>query len=67
MSERDPFDDLRSFVPPPGQDAVEHFWSAAHEFLQAMRALVDAADAYVEEQRRPHEREESRLHRINIE
>ena len=63
----DPFDDLRSFVPPPGQDAVEHFWSAAHEFLQAMRALVDAADAYVEEQRRPREPEESRLHRINIE
>jgi hypothetical protein len=52
---------------PPSGDALEHFWSAAHEFLQAMRALVDAADAYVEDQRRPRDAAESRLHRIDIE
>jgi hypothetical protein len=67
VSEREqPFDDVGSFIPPPGQDAVEHFWNAAHEFLSAMRALIDAADAYVEEQRQPRERDESRLHHIRI-
>jgi hypothetical protein len=57
----------RFSVPPPGPEAMEHFWSAAHEFLQAMRALVEAADAFVEEQRHPREPDEARLHRIDIE
>jgi hypothetical protein len=48
-------------------DPLEHFWSAAHEFLQAMRALVDAADAYVEDQRHQRDAGASRLHRIDIE
>jgi hypothetical protein len=50
-----------------GADALEHFWGAAHEFLQAMRALIDAADAYVEEQRRPRETGQPRVRRIDIE
>jgi len=29
-------------------DPIEHFWRAAHELLQAIRGLVDAADAVVE-------------------
>lgn len=57
----------RFSLPTPGPEAVEHFWSAAHEFLQAMRALVEAADAFVEEQRRPRDPDEPRLHRIDIE
>jgi hypothetical protein len=51
--------------PPLAPDAVEHFWNAAHEFLQAMRGLVDAADAFVEDQRRPRDAE-PRVHRIDI-
>lgn len=37
--------------PPPPDDAVDHLWNAAHEFLRAMRALVDAAEEFVEHQR----------------
>ena len=33
--------------PPPADDAIEHLWNAAHEFLKAMRGLVDAADEFV--------------------
>jgi hypothetical protein len=49
-------------------DALDHLWTAAHEFLQAMRKLVDAADLFVEEQRqRPADGErESRVHHIDI-
>ena len=39
------------FEVPAGGDAMEHLWSAAHEFLSAMRKLVDAADEFVEDQR----------------
>ena len=35
----------------PG-DPVEHLWNAAHEFLAAARAVIDAADAVVIEQQR---------------
>jgi hypothetical protein len=54
--------------PPPSDDAVEHLWNAAHEFLRAMRALVDAADEFVEGQRNrsADEATDSRLHRIDI-
>jgi hypothetical protein len=51
-----------------GDDALEHLWNAAHEFLQAMRVLVDAADDFVEQQRnKPREiANVTRLHRIDI-
>ena len=51
----------------PG-DPLDHLWSAAHEFLQAMRKLVDAADFFVEEQRqRPRDAtREPRVHHIDI-
>ncbi len=32
---------------PAGGEAVDHLWSAAHEFLTVMRKLVDAADEFV--------------------
>jgi len=53
---------------PAESDAVEHLWSAAHEFLQALRKLVDAADEFVEQQRdRPRgAAPEPRLRRIDI-
>jgi hypothetical protein len=56
---------------PPGpssEDAREHLWNAAHEFLKAMRALVDAADEFVEDQRdRPKpDGDPSRVQRIDI-
>ena len=35
----------------PEGEAVEHLWTAAHEFLQAVRKLVDAADDLVSQQR----------------
>ena len=49
-------------------DAVEHLWAAAHEFLKAVRTLVDAADELVEQQRttaRPAD-EEPRFRRIDL-
>jgi hypothetical protein len=53
-------------IPVP-DDAVDHLWSAAHEFLQAMRKLVDAADEFVEQQRQaPKAAEAPRLRRIDI-
>jgi hypothetical protein len=52
---------------PSSDDAVDHLWSAAHEFLQAMRKLVDAADEFVEQQRQaPKTTEVPRLRRIDI-
>jgi hypothetical protein len=53
--------------PSPG-DAFDHLWNAAHEFLQAVRKLVDAADEVVEQQRqRPRDVEpEARLRHIDI-
>ena len=49
-------------------DTIDHLWNAAHEFLQAMRKLVDAADFFVEEQRhRPADDERApRVHHIDI-
>ena len=38
-------------IDPSERPPVEHLWQAAHEFLQAMRKLVDAADDFVTEQR----------------
>ena len=53
---------------PPAEDAVDHLWNAAHEFLRAMRGLLDAADEIVEQQReKPSDaNDESRLHHIDI-
>jgi hypothetical protein len=54
-------------VDPVDADALEHLWNAAHEFLQAMRALVDAADEFVEQQRQaPRPSDTPRLRRIDI-
>ena len=56
------------FEVPAGGDAMDNLWSAAHEFLSAMRKLVDAADEFVEDQRN-RERdvdEEPRVQHIDI-
>jgi hypothetical protein len=51
----------------PG-DPVEHLWNAAHEFLAAARAVIDAADAVViEQQRRAAMPRAPRLRRIDVE
>ena len=50
----------------PG-DPVEHLWNAAHEFLAAARAVIDAADAVViEQQRRAAVPRAPRLRRIDV-
>jgi hypothetical protein len=50
----------------PG-DPVEHLWNAAHEFLAAARAVIDAADAVVvEQQRRAAAPRAPRLRRIDV-
>jgi hypothetical protein len=36
---------------PADTPPIDHLWQAAHEFLQAMRKLVDAADDFVKDQR----------------
>jgi hypothetical protein len=63
---------------PVEADALDHLWNAAHEMLQAMRGLLEAADEFVEAQRaRPAARaadsprdgrdgREGRVHRIDI-
>jgi len=54
---------------PTTEEALEHMWNAAHEFLQAMRTLVDAADQFVEQQRLARADAAARgprLHRIDI-
>jgi hypothetical protein len=49
-------------------DPVEHLWNAAHEFLAAARAVIDAADAVVvEQQRRASAPRAPRLRRIDVE
>ncbi len=54
-------------IPRTDDDPVEHLWNAAQEMLRAMRKLVDAADQFVEQQRRrPQPQPEARLHRIDI-
>ena len=52
----------------PEADAVEHLWAAAHEFLKAVRKLVDAADELVEQQRSAPatDADEPRLRRIDL-
>ena len=53
-------------VAAPG-DPVEHLWNAAHEFLAAARAVIDAADAVViEQQRRAATPRAPRLRRIDV-
>lgn len=48
-------------------DPVEHLWNAAHEFLAAARAVIDAADAVVvEQQRRAAAPRVPRLRRIDV-
>ena len=57
-------------VPPPPEsgDPVEHLWSAAHEFLSAFRAMIDAADAVVlDQQRKAAAPRAPRLRRIDVE
>jgi hypothetical protein len=53
---------------PGAGDPVEHLWNAAHEFLAAARAVIDAADAVVvEQQRRASAPRAPRLRRIDVE
>ena len=63
--------DERSGAPaetaPSVGDPVEHLWNAAHEFLAAARAVIDAADAVViEQQRRAAAPRTPRLRRIDV-
>ena len=52
---------------PPEDDVVEHLWNAAHELLRAIRKMVDSAEEFVDEQRRPRDAvHEPRLHHIDI-
>lgn len=52
--------------PAPG-DPIEHLWNAAHEFLAAARAVIDAADSVViEQQRRAAVPRAPRLRRIDV-
>jgi hypothetical protein len=52
---------------PGAGDPVEHLWNAAHEFLAAARAVIDAADAVViEQQRRASAPRAPRLRRIDV-
>jgi hypothetical protein len=63
------FDDAPGVTPPadPG-DPVEHLWNAAHEFLCAFRAMIDAADAVVlDQQRKASAPRAPRLRRIDVE
>ncbi len=54
-------------APPGAGDPVEHLWNAAHEFLAAARAVIDAADAVVvEQQRRVAAPRPPRLRRIDV-
>ncbi|MGO9876923.1 MAG: hypothetical protein ACLPVY_24370 [Acidimicrobiia bacterium] len=49
-------------------DPVDHLWQAAHEFLAAARAVIDAADAVVlDQQRRAGAPRPPRLRRIDVE
>ena len=55
-------------APDSSGDPVEHLWNAAHEFLAAARAVIDAADAVViEQQRRVGAPRAPRLRRIDVE
>jgi hypothetical protein len=53
---------------PAAGDPVDHLWNAAHEFLAAARAVIDAADAVVlDQQRRAASPRVPRLRRIDVE
>jgi hypothetical protein len=55
-------------APPDAGDPVEHLWAAAHEFLAAFRAMIDAADAVVlDQQRKAAAPRSPRLRRIDVE
>jgi len=55
-------------TPPELGDPVDHLWSAAHEFLCAFRAMIDAADAVVlDQQRKAAAPRAPRLRRIDVE
>jgi len=59
--------DEHSVAPAAPGDPVEHLWNAAHEFLAAARAVIDAADAVViEQQRRAATPRAPRLRRIDV-
>ena len=54
--------------PADSGDPVEHLWAAAHEFLGAFRAMIDAADAVVlDQQRKAAAPRAPRLRRIDVE
>ncbi len=54
--------------PADGGDPMEHLWAAAHEFLAAFRAMIDAADAVVlDQQRKAAAPRPPRLRRIDVE
>ena len=49
-------------------EPMEHLWAAAHEFLAAFRAMIDAADAVVlDQQRKAAAPRAPRLRRIDVE
>ncbi len=55
-------------APSASGDPVDHLWTAAHEFLAAARAVIDAADAVVlDQQRRAAAPRAPRLRRIDVE
>jgi hypothetical protein len=54
--------------PADAGDPMEHLWTAAHEFLAAFRAVIDAADAVVlDQQRKAAAPRAPRLRRIDVE
>ena len=54
--------------PADSGDPMEHLWGAAHEFLAAFRAMIDAADAVVlDQQRKAAAPRPPRLRRIDVE
>ena len=55
-------------APRDSGDPIDHLWGAAHEFLAAFRAVIDAADAVVlDQQRRVAAPRPTRLRRIDVE
>ncbi len=55
-------------APQDSGDPIDHLWGAAHEFLAAARAVIDAADAVVlDQQRKVAAPRAPRLRRIDVE
>ena len=68
MGETDASPDEPASSPPDAGDPMDHLWNAAHEFLGAFRAMIDAADAVVlEQQRKAAAPRAPRLRRIDVE